>query len=81
MTPKEKADSLINKLYPHVKLWDSHNDVLLKDNHLVDSAIICVDEILNFDIRAKCESQFIIAERIESYWQQVKEELIKMKQG
>ena len=41
-------------------------------------ALIAVDEILNFDIKAKNESQFIIEKRIEEYWQQVKTEIEKL---
>jgi hypothetical protein len=75
LTPKEKAEELIIKFtfntrcYSETKGWE---------DYLYDAkqcALIAIDEILSYDIRAKCESQFIIEQRIESYWKQVKQEI------
>jgi hypothetical protein len=74
MTPKEKAKELVYKYF-------SGDDLLYEDLTWIQAkqcAIIAVDEILNYDIRAKCESQFVIEQRIESYWQEVKQEIEKL---
>lgn len=73
MTPKEKAMELVEKYFRHELLhWD------LSYIQAKQCALIAVDEILNYDIRAKCEVQFIIEQRIESYWQEVKQEIEKL---
>jgi len=70
MTPKEKAIELVHR-------YDTMQSVIegfsLEDAK--ECALICVDEILNFDIKAKNESQFIIEQRIEDYWEEVKQEI------
>jgi hypothetical protein len=63
MTPKEKAKELIRQFY-------SVGAVECKQ-----CALLAVDEILNYDIKAKSEAQFVIQKRIEDYWQDVKQEL------
>jgi hypothetical protein len=68
MTPKEKADEL------YVGYWYLTNDSRIAKK----CALIAIDEILNFDLKAKNESQFIIERRIEEYWQEVKTELEKL---
>jgi hypothetical protein len=68
MTPKEKADEL------HVGYWHLTNDSRIAKQ----CALIAIDEILNFDLKAKNESQFTIERRIEEYWEQVKQEVEKL---
>ena len=68
MTPKEKADEL------YVGYWYLTNDSRIAKK----CALIAIDEILNFDLKAKNESQFIIERRIEEYWQEVRTELEKL---
>ena len=67
MTPKEKAEELLNKMY---NVRSNFDDKLAKE-----CAVIVVDEILNYDLRAKSEAQFVIERRIEEYWGEVKKEL------
>jgi hypothetical protein len=68
MTPKEKADEL------YVGYWHLTNDSRIAKK----CALIAIDEILNFDLKAKNESQFTIERRIEEYWEQVKQEVEKL---
>ena len=68
MTPKEKAAELVDKF-----TQTNGNGFFAKE-----CALIVVDEILNYDLKAKTESQFIIERRIEEYWNQVKQEIEKL---
>jgi hypothetical protein len=67
MTPKLKAEQLINKFRPHSKYWDCYNDEPLEENHAKQCALIAVDEILNHD------NGFIQTSLHCSYWEEVKE--------
>ena len=46
MTPKQKADELVDKFQEHVQYWDCRNDVPLEEKHSKHCAIICVDDTL-----------------------------------
>ena len=73
MTPKEKAIELVerfNVLQTFIEGFDYE--------HAIECALIAVDEILNYDLKAKTESQFVIERRIEEYWQEVKQEVEKL---
>lgn len=74
MTPKEKAKQLYSKMENSIEG--------LEGKEWYDSAkqcaLIAVDEILNFDVRAKSEPQFVIERRIDEYWQEVKQEIEKL---
>lgn len=82
MTPKEKAEELINKFIPHTKVF---HEVLGWEEY-IDSAkqcaLIAVDEILN-EIPTeildtyKGETNFIINERFK-FWEQVKAEIERL---
>jgi len=77
MTPQlKKADELVER-FRNFEYKDSEDTVIHKNPYkaTIQCAIICVEEILNFDINAKCESQFVIERRIEEYWQSVLNEL------
>ncbi len=67
MTPKQKAEELIDKFTFEIGNFNAKQ-----------CALIAIDEILNFDLKAKNESQFIIERRIEEYWQEVRTELEKL---
>ena len=80
LTEKEKAKELVNKFseYSNDEYHECSEQFELNENRIKNAkqcALIAVDEILSYDIRAKCESQFIIEQRIESYWKQVKQEI------
>ena len=83
MTPKEKAEQLVIKMYqplPASKEAEKGKEHLNYNqyNAAKQCALIAVDEILNYDLNAKCESQFEIEKRLENYWQEVKQELQKL---
>ena len=71
MTPKNKAEELVDKYYLELRQHSFNYDL----ETAKQCALIAVDEILNFDINAKNESQFVIENHIEEYWQQVKQEI------
>jgi hypothetical protein len=78
MTPKEKAENLINKFRLHSRYWDCRNDEPLEENHAKQCALIAVDEILIeirkiYDIYTEVN---II--KIYQYWQDVKTEIEKL---
>jgi hypothetical protein len=76
MTPKEKAEDLINKFY--IKgdmLKESHSYRLAKK-----CALISVDEILDFMMNDDKESEtcYWANHPLLSYWYQVKQEIEKL---
>jgi hypothetical protein len=79
ITPKEKALELKNKFQPHSKYWDCYNDEPLEENHDIESALICVDEIY-FGIYnyLKDTDELQNADTEFAYWENVKEELKKI---
>ncbi len=73
MTPKEKANDLLDKF-----LFSSLVDFPASHNDAKEYVLILIEEILTYDLRAKCESQFVIERRLEEYWKEVKQELLKL---
>jgi len=70
MTPKEKANELVHKYNNNEQLY-----YLITVYHAIECAIIAVDELLN-----DCDASSPFEEKRINYWQEVKEELIKLKQ-
>jgi hypothetical protein len=64
MTPKEKAEQLINAFVPHVRWKMGQEDVLKRAK---ECALIAVDEMLN-------NAGFMYVK----YWQEVKQEIEKL---
>lgn len=73
MTPKDKAKELVDKMWNIDERYGS-----IGFHEAKQCALIAVDEILNYDLKAKTESQFIIERRIEEYWTEVKQEIEKL---
>lgn len=67
MTPHEKADYLLHKMYV-VDAYDDYDDVSMEYRYAKQCALIAVDEIIN-------ESMQI--ERIR-YWNEVRNEIEKL---
>jgi len=72
MTPKEKADDLLDKMYS-VDFNDDREDVSIDYFHAKKCALIAVDEIMKsqpYDIYTieQCNN-------MTKYWQQVKQEI------
>jgi hypothetical protein len=65
MTPKEKAEQLINAFIPHVRWKMGQEDVIRRAK---ECALIAVDEILERDIHS--------FDKI--YWREVKQEIEKL---
>jgi hypothetical protein len=74
MTPKEKAEELINKFRLHSRYWDCRNDEPLEENHAKQCALIAVDEIIN-DYNTFPNS---FKSKHTSYWEEVKNEIEKL---
>lgn len=72
MTPKEKAEELVHKMYAGFV----HD---LYSYKAKQCAIIAVDEILNNCLFEQYSCGFLTLEpKHEKYWEEVKEELIKL---
>ena len=77
MTPKAKSENLIEKFIPNTRIWNEEKKVW---EDCIESAkrcaLIAVDELLDDDVYDMSEQPF--EKRIE-YWQEVKQELLKIK--
>ena len=80
MTPKEKAEDLVKKLFEfnHRVKWDSDNDEWTQDYYLAKQcALIAVDEMLdNADVIWGWDSPEKY--NFRKYWQEVKQEIEKL---
>ena len=73
LTPKEKAEELYDSFSKHAKYWDCYNDTPLEINHVKQCALITVNEIISI------KTLWFQKDTKElDYWQEVKEELLKM---
>ena len=80
MTPKEKAEELINMFSPHAKNWDCFYDIPLDENHAKQCALITVDEIVEF-MRMDdeySETLYNANSKWVGYWKEVKQEIEKL---
>ena len=73
MTPKEKADELVKKMYKIMS--DSVSDITLYFSK--KCALVAVDEILWEIIKYSDNSQQYVIENTK-FWQQVKQEIEKL---
>jgi hypothetical protein len=62
MTPKEKADELLHKMYV-VDAYDDYDDISMEYRYAKLCALIAVDEIIS------------IVGRYSNYWKEVKQEI------
>lgn len=69
MTPKQKADELVNKILEPNNHYLNKNIEIDKDI-AIDSALICVNEILEFGNQQGIREPMM-------YWQSVKQEIKK----
>lgn len=68
MTPKEKAEQLINAFVPHVRWKMGQEDVLKRAK---ECALIAVEQIWNALENARAFEEY-------DYWQEVKQEIEKL---
>jgi hypothetical protein len=73
MSPKEKAEELINKFIPHADYWDCRNDEPLEEDHAKECALICVGEIL--EEGAIHYGSYAVDYGREKYWLEVKKHI------
>lgn len=78
MTPKEKSIELMNK-------FNNYHNTELKEYIIYQSleeskrcALIAIDEILNLNFNVKCDASEKCVNSVMNYWEEVKEELIKL---
>ena len=69
MTPKEKADYLLHKMYV-VDAYDDYDDVSMEYRYAKRCALIAVDEIIDLVKHIDVDS--------EDYWNEVKQEIEKL---
>ena len=79
MTPKQKAEELVNKFYMAI----SNNEMGLNDEASRQCALIAVDEILKLDnpntYNYLTESkEHLIVQLADNYWTEVKNEIQKL---
>ena len=77
MTPKEKAQELINSFSPHAKNWDCFYDIPLDENHAKKCALITVQEIISEMSDYYDEYDCTKTLKKIEYWQEVKQEIEK----
>ena len=89
LTPKQKAKELIEKFKPHSHFW-VHDFGHKKDydieqlKNAIECALIAVDEIMDVcpyideKIRENEDQLLAFSFQFVSYWQEVKEKLLKM---
>ena len=79
LTPKEKAKELYTLFSKHAKYWDCYNDSPLEIDHTKQCALIAIDEIIkSLENYGKESDELQNMENDFRYWQEVKEELLKM---
>ena len=86
LTPKQKAEELVNKYIPHIAGADRYNSTLgIYDKKISKQcALIAIDEIMDVcpyideKIRENEDQLLAFSFQFVSYWQGVKEELLKM---
>jgi hypothetical protein len=78
MTPKEKAEELVEKYMPHIAGADRYNTTLGIYNKDISKqcALIAVDEILNaISSNMYDEEEY---NKVNDFWQEVKTEIEKL---
>lgn len=79
LTPKEKAKELYTLFSKHAKYWDCYNDSPLEIDHTKQCVLIAIDEIIkSLENYGKESDELQNMENDFRYWQEVKEELLKM---
>ena len=73
LTPKEKAKELYTLFSKHAKYWDCYNDSPLEIDHTKQCVLIAVNEIISIKLLwFQKDTEYL------DFWQEVKEELLKM---
>ena len=73
LTPKEKAKELYTLFSKHAKYWDCYNDSPLEIDHTKQCVLIAANEIISIKLLwFQKDTEYL------DFWQEVKEELLKM---
>ena len=73
MTPKEKANQLVDKMY-NVDFHDDAREIAMRYPHAIKCALIAVDNLIQ-----QCHDyRDIDLERSKNYWQEVKQQIEKL---
>jgi hypothetical protein len=72
MTPKEKAEELVNKFTPHTKVFHEHLGWVNYLDSTKQCALIAVDEIIMYVLPRYQDFGFGV------YWEEVKNEINKL---
>ena len=84
MTPKQKAQELIERFSEHSIYWDYYNDEPPDEDHTKECVLICIDEVLESnekislkDLSETMETNDILCQLTDNamYWQEVKKEI------
>ncbi len=79
MSPKEKANYIVKKMYTHTGWLAETKEGFNRQD--IECALICVDEIVNnieINLYSKVYKNSVLDENLE-YWNEVKEELVKLR--
>lgn len=74
MTPKEKAQELVDKFIEFTQDWDARDGYINDEFRAKECALIAVDEILEMDLPILEEE----ADKFYDYWEEVKQEIEKL---
>lgn len=74
---KKKAKELVEK-FKNTGNYEFQGEMHWSDLKPKIYALICCDEMLEYDLRAKSEAQFFIERTLDEYWNKVKEEINKL---
>jgi hypothetical protein len=66
MTPKEKANQLVDKMY-NVDFHDDAREIAMRYPHAIKCALVAVEEIM-----------YQLLNKKQVYWQEVKQEIEKL---
>jgi hypothetical protein len=78
LTPEQKAKELVNKIYqPLGHLKCGVNNTIMWE-YAKQSALLCVDEILDIHFDISCDAQERCVNKVLNYYQQVKTEIEKL---
>jgi hypothetical protein len=69
MTPKEKAEELVDRMY-NVDFHDDAREIAMRYPHAIKCALVAVDEILN--------EYWSHDTKRRDWWQEVKQEIEKL---
>jgi hypothetical protein len=86
MTPREKAEELVNKMY-EVDAFDDYNEISMQYSHAKQCAFIAINELMKAPhdtnpysslISSDAEDTSWFWDKFDEYWNDVKDEIEKL---